>query len=65
LLVACGYTEPEQVAGANPAELTAAVRAYCRTPAGQRMLRGDKAPSSERAAQWVRFAAKMRPLEAA
>jgi hypothetical protein len=65
LLVACGLTEPEQVAGAQVAELVAKVRAVSRTTAGRRMLRGGEAPSAARVAAWIRHAAHMRPLEAA
>jgi hypothetical protein len=65
LLVACGLTEPEQVAGAKAAELVAKVRAVSRTTAGRRMLRGGAAPSAERVAAWIRHAAHTRPLEAA
>ena len=65
LLVASGYTEPEQVAGANAEELFNKVRAVCRSPKGKQLLRDGKAPSQERIAQWIRHAAHMRPLEAA
>jgi len=65
LLVACGYSEPEQVAGANPVELAKAVKSLCGTPKGRRLLGHRKAPSAERVATWVRLAGKMRPLEAA
>jgi hypothetical protein len=65
LLVASGFTEPEQVAGADAAELFRKVRDVCRSPKGKRLLREGKAPSRERIAQWIRHAAHMRPLEAA
>jgi hypothetical protein len=65
LLVASGYTEPEQVAAANAAELFEKVRALCKTPQGKRLTRDGKAPTRERVAQWIRHAAHMRPLEAA
>jgi hypothetical protein len=65
LLVACGLTEPEQVAGANIDELHAKVRAYCRSPEGRRLIGKRESPSRDRIAGWVRRAAHMRPLEAA
>jgi uncharacterized protein YunC (DUF1805 family) len=65
ILVACGFTEPEQIAAANLSELTRRVDAFCRTTEGQRLLRGGEAPSAARIAGWVRHAAQMRPLEAA
>ena len=65
LLVASGFHEAEQVAGAKPNDLVKRVRETCRSAQGQRILRNGKAPSSERIAEWVRNAARMRPLEAA
>jgi hypothetical protein len=65
LLVASGYTEAEQVAAANAAELFEKVRGVCKTPQGKRLTRDGKAPTRERVAQWIRHAAHMRPLEAA
>jgi hypothetical protein len=65
ILVACGFTEPEQIAAANLSELTRRVDAFCRTTEGQRLLRGGDAPTAARMAGWVRHAAQMRPLEAA
>ncbi len=65
VLVACGFTEPEQIAAANVAELTGKVEAFCRSTEGQRLLRGGEAPSAARIASWVRHAAHRRPLEAA
>ena len=65
ILVAAGLTQPEQVAGANVAELHKKVRQLCRSPQGKRLLRDGKPPSRERVAQWVRHAAHTRPLEAA
>jgi hypothetical protein len=65
LLVASGFHEAEQVAGAKTDDLVRRVRETCRGPQGQRILRNGGAPSSERIAEWIRHAAQMRPLEAA
>ncbi len=65
ILVACGLTEPEQIARSTVAELSAKVQAVCRTAEGQRILRGGEVPSPARIAAWIRHAAHMRPLEAA
>lgn len=65
LLVASGFHEAEQVAGAKSDDLVQRVRETCRGPQGQRILRNGGAPSSERIAEWIRHAAQMRPLEAA
>jgi hypothetical protein len=65
ILVACGLTEPEQIAGASVAELVGKVRAVCRTTEGKRLLRGNEIPTPARVAGWIRHAAHTRPLEAA
>ncbi|WP_428304576.1 DUF4332 domain-containing protein [Lacipirellula sp.] len=65
LLVASGFHEAEQVAKTKVDELVKRVGDTCRSSQGLRILRNGPAPSSERIAQWVGFAAKMRPLEAA
>jgi hypothetical protein len=65
ILVACGFTEPEQIAHASVAELVGKVRAVCNTTEGKRMLRGGEVPNSARVATWIRHAAHTRPLEAA
>jgi hypothetical protein len=65
LLVACGFTEPEQIAGASVAELVGKVRAVCRTTEGKRLLRAGEVPGAARVAAWIRHAAHTRPLEAA
>jgi hypothetical protein len=66
LLAACGYAEAEQVAGADVAELAKKVQTLCATSRGKRLLGANaKTPARGQVAQWVRQAAKMRPLEAA
>ncbi|MCA9259820.1 MAG: DUF4332 domain-containing protein, partial [Planctomycetales bacterium] len=65
ILVACGLTEPQQVANADVGELYRKVKAFCRTKPGQRILRNGKAPSESKVADWVACAAHRRPLEAA
>ena len=65
VLVACGFTEPEQVAGVGHEELAKRVNALCRTPAGRRLLGKDRRPSAELIATWIRRANHTRPLEAA
>jgi hypothetical protein len=65
VLVACGYKQAEQIAGANGTELAKKVGAFCRSAEGHGILKNAKAPSSRQVAAWVRQAAKMRPLEAA
>jgi hypothetical protein len=65
LLVASGFYEAEQVAGAKPEELAKVVRETCRSAQGQRILRDTPVPSRERIAGWIRHAAQRRSLDAA
>ncbi len=65
LLVACGLTQPEQIARTSANELVSQVLSFCETKEGQRILRSGDAPEQEKIAQWVEFAANSRPLEAA
>ena len=65
LLVASGFHEAEQVAGASAEELVARVQETCRSAAGQRILRNGPAPSRQRIADWIRHAGQRRSLDAA
>lgn len=65
LLVACGFTEPQQVAKVDAAELIALVQEYSETKAGQRILRSSEPPSATRIRRWVELAQHSRPLEVA
>lgn len=65
LLVACGMTRPEQIAGTNADQLVAQILAYCETKEGQRILRSSDPPKVEKIAEWVTLAGQSRPLEAA
>jgi hypothetical protein len=65
ILVACGFTEPEQIAGVGRDELATRVAALCRTAAGRRLLGKTRRPTADRIAQWISRAAHTRPLEAA
>lgn len=65
LLVACEFTTPEQIAGTPREELVRRIQAFCRTKAGQRILRSAEVPSREKIRRWAHNAAQGRPLEAA
>jgi|GEM_PF-1361793 len=65
LLVACGLTQPEQIAAISADTLVAQVLSFCQTKEGQRILRSGDAPKHEKIAEWVELAAHSRPLEAA
>ena len=65
LLVACGMTQPEQIAGTSSDKLIAQILAFCETKEGQRILRSGEPPKVEKIAEWVELASQSRPLEAA
>ena len=65
ILVACGYTEPEQLAGARDQEVLARVQPFCTTSEGQRVLRSSSPPDLAEIGDWIRWAQTARRLEAA
>ncbi|MDC0935170.1 DUF4332 domain-containing protein [Pirellulales bacterium] len=65
LLVACGFSEPQQVADAEVEELAGTLRNFARSREGRRILRDGKMPTRDKVAEWIENAGQMRPLEAA
>ena len=65
LLVACGYTDPEQIVTVNADEVVRSITTFCNTKKGQRILRNGDAPSEIDIKAWIESAAHSRPLEAA
>lgn len=65
ILVACGVTEAEQLAGKRPVDLFAIVGPFADTSEGERIVRGGKKPDLEEVTDWIRFAQQARPLKAA
>ena len=65
LLVACGFTEPEQINAADTADIVETILALCETKKGQRILRNTDTPSQADIEAWINSAANTRPLEAA
>ncbi|TWU29244.1 DUF4332 domain-containing protein [Bythopirellula polymerisocia] len=65
LLVACGFTSPEQIAAIPAEELVRQVRKLCKTKQGLRILRTTDAPSAGKIKRWAANAVHRRPLEAA
>ncbi len=53
LLVAAGYRTSDQIAKAEPQELSAAILTYASTPAGQKMLREGDPPDIEKIKSWI------------
>ena len=65
LLVACGYTEPEQISAADAETVAVKIAEFSETKKGQRILRNGSAPSRAIIDEWIASAAQTRPLEAA
>lgn len=65
ILVACGVTESDQLAGKRPADLYAVVGPFADTSEGERIVRSGKKPDLEEVSDWIRFAQQARPLRAA
>lgn len=65
LLVACGYTEPEQLRLLTAEQLLAAIQPVVDSPAGQRILRTGKRPDLEEVAAWIRWSHEPRSPQAA
>jgi hypothetical protein len=65
VLIACGITEPEQLATMSPSDLFAIVGPFVETKAGQRLLRSSNAPDLAEVADWIRWSQHSRLLRAA
>ena len=57
LLVGAGFRTAEDVADADPADLTSSILRFAQTREGQRILRDGKSPQIEKVSGWVRAAA--------
>lgn len=65
LLVACGFTNPAQIADTRLADLIHEIQEFAGSKPGQRILRGHEIPSAAKIKSWAQNAAQHRPLEAA
>jgi len=65
LLVACGVRSVVALAEFEPSPLTQRVERYCKSPAGQRILRNMAAPDDEEVSEWISNARQGRGLQAA
>jgi predicted flap endonuclease-1-like 5' DNA nuclease len=65
ILVGSGVTTAELLAAADPAELQDKVRAVCASNAGERLLRGGKAPEAAAIAAWIETARRREQQQAA
>ncbi len=53
LLVGAGYRDPDAIANADPADLSAAILNFAVTSEGQRLLRDGSPPDLEKTTQWI------------
>lgn len=65
ILVACGVTEPEQLAAKRPVDLLALVGPFSDTSEGERIIRGGSKPDLEEVTDWIHWAQQSRTLTAA
>ena len=65
ILVACGITTPEGLAGQNPQNLLAVVEPFSNSKAGERILRNGRKPDLAEVTEWVQWAANARAFKAA
>jgi uncharacterized small protein (DUF1192 family) len=65
LLVACGVREPEELAQMNPRKLLNLVGPYSDTKEGMKIVRSGKKPDLEEVTDWIEWAKRFRPLQAA
>ena len=65
ILVACGITTPEGLAGQNPATLLAIVEPFSSTKEGERIIRKSRKPDLAEVTEWVQWAANARAFKAA
>ena len=65
ILVACGYTQPEQLQSLSADDLMAVVGPFVATREGERIIRSGRRPDHEEVSQWLRWARHTRPLRAA
>ena len=65
ILVACGITTPEGLAGQNPASLLATVEPFSNTKEGEQIIRHGRMPDLAEVTEWVQWAANARAFKAA
>jgi len=65
ILVALGYTEPEQIAAVSPSELFDEVAPFCETKAGRRIIRTMDPPDLAEVSEWIGWCRQARTLRAA
>ncbi len=65
LLVACGITEPEDLADRSAQNLFAIIQPFAESKEGLKIIRGGKQPDLEEITDWINWAKDTRSLQAA
>ncbi len=65
LLVACGLSDPDDLARRNPAELLSIILPFASCKAGERILRKGRKPDLAEVTNWIKWAGCARALRAA
>lgn len=65
LLVACGITEPEDLAGFTPKSLLDRVGPFADTKEGLKIVRAGKKPDLQEVTDWIQWAKNTRSIQAA
>jgi len=65
ILVACGITEPDELAASLPQELLEKITSFATSDAGQRLLRSQQPPNLADVTLWIERASNSRQLQAA
>lgn len=65
VLVACGFTDVEELAASQPESVFRVIRPFVNSSKGQRLLRSAKTPDLQEVTGWIEFARQSRKLKAA
>ena len=65
LLVACGITEPEDLAAQSPEKLFGIIQPFSESKEGLKIIRGGKQPDQDEINDWITWAQQTRSLQAA
>ena len=65
ILVACGITDPDELAGMDPGSLFELLEPFLATPEAARILRNGNPPDLAEVTDWINAAKHARPLRAA
>lgn len=65
ILVACGITDPDELAGFEAQDLFDLIEPFLNSPEAARLLRGVALPDFDEVGDWIQWAGHARPLRAA